>query len=69
MPKENENKSEEAPRILKEREIVHLFMGAGIYQHIAQDILKNCSEILTLNEKEGEQYKVVLREAMSILEK
>jgi hypothetical protein len=53
---------EGAGRPLREKEIVSIFMGVGIYQHIAEDIVKTCSELKGITDKQVEDYKVVLRE-------
>jgi hypothetical protein len=50
------------PRILKEKEIVSLFMACGILEHVAKDIVKSCSELKDLTDNISEDFKIVLRE-------
>lgn len=48
--------------MLKEREIVSLFMTCGILEHMARDIIKNNPEILQMTTKHVEDMKAVVRE-------
>jgi len=60
---------DETPRVLREREIINLFMACGIFDHIAKDIYKSCPELATITEKHVEDFKQVLRESLAILDK
>jgi hypothetical protein len=54
-------------RVLREREIVDLFMTAGVYESTAKDIVKSIPELSGMTEKQADIYKVILREVMHFL--
>jgi len=60
---------DETPRVLREREVVNLFMACGIFEHIAKDIYKSCPELAAITEKHVDDFKLVLRESLAILDK
>jgi len=60
---------EKPDRVLREREVVDLFMACGIYEHTAKDIVKTIPELTGATEKQGDTFKVLLREAISIIDK
>jgi len=69
MPIKSEgDEKDEKPKILSQREMVRLFMVCGIDENIAQDIIKSHPEMVLTN-KHVEDYKLVLREAMNVLER
>ncbi|PRP74752.1 IQ calmodulin-binding motif domain-containing protein [Planoprotostelium fungivorum] len=74
MKRREERKSvapaeQEGPRILKEREVVGLFMSAGILDSVAKSLIKTHHGLLTLNETQGEDFKAVLREALNVIDR
>eukprot|EP01114_Cavostelium_apophysatum_P021797 TRINITY_DN7698_c0_g1_i2.p1 TRINITY_DN7698_c0_g1~~TRINITY_DN7698_c0_g1_i2.p1 ORF type:complete len:381 (+),score=135.38 TRINITY_DN7698_c0_g1_i2:38-1180(+) len=65
----SKDREEEPPRPLKEREIINIFMACGILEHIAKDIFRACPELKDLTDKNGEDFKGVIREALNLLDK
>jgi hypothetical protein len=64
---DSKSTTDDGPRPLKEREIVNLFMSAGIFENVARSIMKNCPEMFSLTDKTGEDFKSILREVKMII--
>jgi hypothetical protein len=53
---------EDGSRVIREREIVSVFLACGIYENIAKDIVKNTPELAVMTEKSADVFKSILRE-------
>ena len=54
-------------RVIREREIINVFLACGVYENIAKDIVKTTPELALMTEKSADVFKSVLREVNTFI--